>query len=156
MTILPKGASTRSVHSLRDATSRSLETSRSSEAPRRRCNEIIVPIFALRAFRAELEACPIECFVPCLLPAALARGVVIESDNEGFAAVVCVTHELSRNGRPCAIDSRQRIAAGSKKAVVVAKSVNGRLDSHYAARLGNIPTTNEAESLFPRHGRNTD
>ena len=42
----------------------------------------------------------------CLLPAASARGVVIESNNEGLAAVVCPEHEFSRNGCSGATDDR--------------------------------------------------
>ncbi len=71
----------RVVHSFSEADSLSWE-----RQALRNGDEIVVPIFALRAVRREFEASPIQCFVPRLLPAAFARGVVIESDDEGLAA----------------------------------------------------------------------
>src|SRR4029434_3501646 len=101
------------------------------------CNEIIVPIFEFRAVRRELEARPIKCFVPRLLPAPLARGVVIESNDEGPAAVVCLEHQLSRHGRPGTTNDHQRVAAALEEAVV-AQSVDGRHNRSYAVRRSEI------------------
>jgi hypothetical protein len=67
----------------------------------------------------------------------LAHGVVIESDDEGLAALVCPQHHLSRNGCPGATDDRQRLTATAEEAVI-AQGVDGRLDCNYAIRLGEI------------------
>ena len=112
-------------------------------------NEIIVPIFAPRAFRGEREASPIQCFVPCLLPAAFARGVVIERNNEGLAAVVCPEHELSSHSCSGATDDRKRLTSTPDEAMV-AQGVNGRLDCNYAIRPGEISNCKPGGELISK------
>ena len=70
-------------------------------------NQVVVPILVLRAVRREPEARPIRGFIPCLRPAAFARGIVVESNDERLSAVICLEHQLVWHGRSGATHDRQ-------------------------------------------------
>src|SRR4029453_18245670 len=101
-------------------------------------NQVIVPILVFRAFRREPESRQIHGVIPRLRPAAFARGVVVEGDDERLPAVACLKHQLVRYGRSGATHYRQRFAWVREEAVVT-EGVNGGFDGDDAVSIREIP-----------------